>query len=146
MKTYLFPHKCKIIGFIILIVGLLFGFIFNNYLEGKLMVDMSWAMNSFPHSGKVDLSLTITSCLLIIGGLLACFSKEKVEDEFIAKLRLSSLLWAVLINYLLLLIANFVVYGLDFLNVLFYNMFTPLIIFLIRFNYLLYKNSRIQNS
>ena len=74
--------------------------------------------------------------------MLIAFAKEKVEDEFISKLRLTSLLWAISINYILLLIGILTVYGLDFLNVLFYNMFTPLVIFIIRFNFLYYKYSR----
>ena len=68
---------------------------------------------------------------------------EKNEDEYIAGLRLSSLLWAVCVSYLLLLIAFVLVYGTPFLNVMVYNMFTVLIIFIIRFNYLLHKNSKI---
>jgi hypothetical protein len=69
------------------------------------------------------------------------FSKEKNEDEFIANLRLSSLLWAVLVNYGLLLLAFVFVYGFPFLNVMVYNMFTVLIIFIARFNYILHRNS-----
>ena len=70
------------------------------------------------------------------------FSKEKREDEFIAKLRLSSLLWAVWVNYVLLLFAFLFVYGTSFLTVMIYNMFTVLIIFIVRFNYILYKNAK----
>ena len=46
------------------------------------------------------------------------------------------------INYILLLLAFLFVYGTDFLIVMIYNMFTVLIIFIVRFNYILYKNSK----
>lgn len=144
MKTYLFPHKCKAIGLVVFVTGLLFSLIFNNYFDGFWEVSPYWVINSFP-GGKVDLTLTISCSLMIVGGLLACFSKEKIEDEFIANLRLNSLLWAVFINYLLLLIGVVIVYGLDFLYILLYNIFTPMIIFLVRFNFLLFKNSRLRS-
>ena len=70
------------------------------------------------------------------------FSKEKNEDEFITEIRLSSLLWAVCVSYTLLLVAFLFVYGSPFFEVMIYNMFTVLIIFIVRFNYILYKNTR----
>ncbi len=79
---------------------------------------------------------------IIIGSLFVACSKEKTEDEFIAQSRLESLLWATYFNYGLLLIAMIFVYGMDFFSVLIFNMFTHLLIFLIRFNYVLYKNNQ----
>lgn len=143
MKTYLFPHRCKAIGIVVAIIGLIFALIFNSYFEGFWVFEPKWGINSFP-GGKVDLTLTISCSLMIIGGVLTCFAKEKVEDEFISNLRLNSLLWAIFINYVLLLIGVILIYGVDFFNILLYNIFTPMIIFLIRFNYLLLKNSRLR--
>ena len=90
----------------------------------------------------VDITNSLVGFLFIIGGLMVGFSKEKSEDEFIANLRLSSLLWSVWVNYVLLLIAFLFIWNFDFLNVMVYNMFTILIIFIIRFNFILYKNSK----
>lgn len=151
MKTrFLFPHQCKIIGFIILIIAFLLGFLFNNYFEGVWTADISFLdwlnrdnINSFTN---VDMTFTITLFLLVSGGLLAAFSKEKIEDEFVASLRLSSLIWAVFVNYALLLIAITFIYGLNFINILFFNTFTVLLIFIIRFNFLFYKYSKKQNE
>lgn len=89
-----------------------------------------------------NLAYTITGVLCILGGLLVGFSKEKVEDEFIASLRLNSLLWAVLISYIILLVSFLTIYGLTFLHVLSYQMFSILLIFVFRFNYLLRKNRK----
>ena len=74
--------------------------------------------------------------------MLVGFSKEKNEDEFISEIRLSSLLWAVWVSYMLLLIAFLLIYGSPFLEVMVYNMFTILIIFIVRFNFILYKNAK----
>jgi hypothetical protein len=94
---------------------------------------------SFVHT---DISFTLMGAFFIVGGILVGFSKEKNEDEYIANLRLSSLLWAVLVNYLLLLFAFLFVYGWVFLDIMIYNMFTVLIIFIARFNYLLFRNNK----
>ncbi|MBW1296116.1 hypothetical protein [Aquimarina litoralis] len=79
---------------------------------------------------------------IVIGGLLISFSKEKIEDEFIAKTRLDSLAWAIIVNYILLLLLTIFIYDMKFFHVLIYSMFTPLFIFIIRFHYVIYKNSR----
>ncbi|EJF11426.1 hypothetical protein O71_03159 [Pontibacter sp. BAB1700] len=84
----------------------------------------------------------LVAIVAIIGGVLAAFSEEKDEDEYIAKVRLESLLWATYINYGFLLFSVLFVYGLGFYQVMLFNMFTVLFIFLIRFNYVLYKTSR----
>lgn len=90
---------------------------------------------------STDVTNTIAGVLFLAGALLVSFSKEKDEDEYIANLRLSSLLWAVFVNYGLLLFAFLFIYGTAFLSVMLYNMFTVLIIFIVRFHYVLYKNS-----
>ncbi len=91
---------------------------------------------------QINITNTIIGILFIVGALLVSFSKEKFEDEFIANLRQTSLLWAVLVNYILLLLAFIFIYGTPFFSVMVYNMFTVLIIFIIRFNYVLYRNSK----
>lgn len=89
-----------------------------------------------------NITNTVIGVFFIAGALTVSFSKEKNEDEYIAELRLSSLLWAVCVSYILLLMAFLFVYGTPFLNVMVYNMFTVLIIFIVRFNYTLYKNAK----
>src|SRR5690606_17673742 len=74
----------------------------------------------------------IAGILLIIGALLIAFSKEKSEDEYIAKIRLESLVWSTYINYAILILAMILVYDMTFLWVLIFNMFTLLIFFVIR--------------
>ena len=68
------------------------------------------------------------------------YTKEKIEDEFIFKLRNDSLVWAIILNYVVLLLTVIFIYEGNFFTVLVYNMFTPLIFFIIRFNFLKYKS------
>ena len=148
----LLPNKYKFIGWCLLIpatiLGVILSFtnfetfpfktkvfaIFNNELFGKTQ------LFSFI---EANITNTIVGVIFIVGAIFVGFSKEKREDEFIAKLRLSSLLWAVWVNYVLLLLAVLFVYGTAFFTVMVYNMFTVLLIFIFRFNYILYKNTKI---
>jgi hypothetical protein len=74
-----------------------------------------------------------------IGLLMIVFAKEKMEDEYISMLRLRSLLWAVLISYLILIVISFSFYGLGFLILLVYNLWTTLIVFIFKFYWSLYR-------
>ncbi len=147
----LLPNRYKKIGWLILVPATILGLIlaFNEF-----SYDWFWArVFSIANEGTEDhsqyftirntnITNTVVGSLFIIGAMLVSFSKEKIEDEFIAELRLSSLLWAVCVSNILLLIAFVLVYGTPFFDVMVYNMFTVLIIFIIRFNYLMYKKSK----
>lgn len=147
----LLPNRYKKIGWIILVPATLLGLILA---YNEFGADWLWArVFSIANEGtelhykyfsfrNTNITNTVIGSLFITGAMLVSFSKEKNEDEYIAELRLSSLLWAVCVSYILLLAAFLLVYGTPFLDVMVYNMFTVLIIFIIRFNYLLYKNSK----
>ena len=85
----------------------------------------------------------IIGVILIISGLMVAFSKEKQEDEFISKLRLESLVWATYVNYAVLLVSMLFVFGISFLWVMIFNMFTILLFFIVRFNWQLRKLNKI---
>jgi hypothetical protein len=70
------------------------------------------------------------------------YSRQKNEDEFISTLRLESMQMAVYVNYVILLLANFFFYFTDFLMVMFLNLGTIALFFIIRFNYILWKYNR----
>lgn len=153
MKTqFLFPRRFKLLGWLLFLPSLsaalilpVIGFDLDNYLPMRVfaIVDneflgkpqfMTMIGNSF--SDEILLSL------IIIGGLLVGFSKLKNEDEFIAKIRYESLVWAVYVNFAVMLFATFFIYGIYFFNVMIANMFTVLFFFIIRFHVMLYKLNR----
>jgi hypothetical protein len=149
MKNLLLPNKYKKIGWFVLlptaILGIallctgidsiqLDGWVFAVF-DGELF-DKSRSF-CFIHTNVVD---TVVGILFIVGALLVGFSKEKNEDEFISSLRQTSLLWALLVNYGLLLFCFAFIYGTAFLSVMLYNIFTVLVIFIARFNYILRRS------
>ena len=81
----------------------------------------------------------VLGVLVIISSLLVAFSKEKSDDEYISKIRLESLVWAVYVNYGILLISFIFIFDLSFLWVMIFNMFTVLLFFIIRFNWQISK-------
>jgi hypothetical protein len=150
--TLLFPHRFKAIGWILFVPSLLLGTLAlaNDTLLGIRMNVISLFGDNFS-SGflkpmTVDITFTLAGSLVIIGGLLIAFSREKFEDEYVAQLRLVSFQWAVLVNYALLLVAFLAVYGIDFMMVLPYNMFTVMILFVARFHYQLYRTRNLASD
>ncbi|MCX6279994.1 MAG: hypothetical protein NT004_18165, partial [Bacteroidetes bacterium] len=95
---------------------------------------------------ETDIQPDIIGILLIIGCLFVAFSRLKVEDEYIMKIRLESLVWATCVNFILLIFAIIAIWGTDFLVVMEYNMVTTLILFVIRFHYVLFLSKKIQGN
>ena len=149
MKTkLLLPNKFKTPGWIMLIPTTLFGLyiIFSgfefDFLDAKVFTLYSnEILGESVTMGfvKTNLTLTVTGLLFIISAFFVAFSREKTEDEFIARIRLESLLWATYINYGILLFCFLFFYDFGFFYVMIFNMFTILVIFIIRFQYLLYR-------
>lgn len=78
---------------------------------------------------------------MIIGLLMMEFAREKIEDEFIVSIRLQSLQWGLLLNYVILLIANWLFFGTNFMHVMIYNLFSVLIISILWFNISIVKKN-----
>lgn len=119
----LLPNRYKKIGWLILIPATILGIIIctkefsAEWFHVKTFVianDATFNQNKYFKISDVNFTNTFVGSLFIIGALLVSFSKEKNEDEYINELRLSSLLWAVLVSYILLLIAFLFVYGTPF--------------------------------
>lgn len=153
--SYLLPHKYKIVGWVLFILGLVTGsiIVFGGYELDILKVNV---LSIYDEGGFLGLEgeegffNIIENSILdelaalstIIGGLLVGFTKEKVEDEFIYKLRNDSLVWAIIFNYMILVFTILFVYEFTFFHVLVFNMFTPLLFFVFRFNFIRLKSTR----
>lgn len=141
---YLFPHRFKRIGTIILIPFLFLGLYVVNYdLEPEvfdmevpaIFVDEIIGQKFIFGMTENNILNEIIGVILIISFLMVAFSKEKQEDELIAKIRLESLVWATYVNYGVLLFSMIFIYGMSFLWVMIFNMFTILLFFIVRFNW-----------
>ena len=152
-RNFLLPNTWKKWGFIILGLGILVG-LFNSFRASIPLRSPMYGIvyQTYSHDNVFTVSYTVDWTQLpfpagivwfficIVPGLLAIFfTKEKVEDELISKMRLDSLAWAVIANCLIILIANFGFWGYTFLGVLLFNATSIIIIALLRFNYLKYK-------
>jgi len=154
MKTnYLLPHQFKRIGWIIFVPAMLLGiFFFASEVDPPFLNIHVFAFfdDGAIFNGDEDVIFGITKnnifdeligLSLIVSMVFIAFSRQKNEDEFIAKIRLESLVWATYVNYAILLIAILFVYGMAFFWIMVFNMFTILLFFIIRFNWALYKSN-----
>lgn len=159
MKSrFLFPHRFRLIGWLLALPGFVLGYlvVYNDYkIPGFGMQIREQSQLFLPAYENFTNELALT---LVVGGLIfIAFSKQKIEDELTANIRLSALYWAILANYVmyamflitaainnvlqLRLIENaieVIAGGFTFMT---YNLFTPLVIFMARFYYLLYKRN-----
>jgi hypothetical protein len=143
--SLLLPNKYKWIGIWITIPAtvLSFFYMFFDYEIPFLSLavknpDAGWS-NFLKNQNFTD-ELAVIS--LAIGLLFIAFSKEKYEDEFVGKVRLESLQWGVLVNAIILILCTLFIYGGTYFTVMVFNMFTPLLFFIGRFHYVMYKNNQ----
>jgi len=139
----LFPNVFKKAGWFVLIPAVILG-ISSEILEytpqlldcNVLSIDVDAIFNEKRIFGfeKNNILNEILGVLIIISGLMVAFSKEKAEDEYISKIRLESLVWAVYVNYGILLFSFLFIFGFSFLWIMIFNMFTILVFFILRFN------------
>lgn len=122
MKTLLFPHSFQRIGWVVFAISALIGayILFTDNTDSYL----------FNNIAIIGIS---------IGAILATCSREEVEDEMTGQMRLNSLLTALYINYAILIVCSLLIYDLDFLSVMLYNMFTILLIFMVVFRWKIWR-------
>ena len=142
MKTrFLFPYRWQLAGAVLLVLGIAF-FLIDSQYNLRLFVWDNFRNSKGDLTGDglnecFDNEIQLT--LALLGLLLLSFSKEKVEDEQIAQLRLDSLQWAVYFNYIVFFLLIFFSYGLSFLFYCMYNMLTLLLFFFARFRWKIYQ-------
>ena len=155
-NSLLLPRKCRLIGSIMLpfamawlIAGYfgqhsVFPFLRYNMTSGKGDIfppDFILSKNFYTDfNGELSLLITLI-CLFMIA-----FSREKVEDEYVRMIRLRALQISVYTSYLVFAVASVFIYGVSFLYVMFVNVFTVLLIFILVFYYNLHIKSGIPKS
>jgi hypothetical protein len=151
-KNYLFPARFQKFGWMLLVP---FGIMFLLFMCGcDKILGQPWMLNVFTitdgggfGSTNGDAFSFVTNDVfdevafvgLISSLILIAFSKEKDEDEFITQIRLNSLVWALLINYGILIFAELFIYGMAFLPILYLNLILILVLFVIKFRIALFK-------
>lgn len=145
ISKFLLPHKFKIIGWIILVPSFILGVLWVAGIKYKVIspVFAIWADNGeyFTIIYK-NIFNEIVAVPLLLSLMFVSFAREKFEDEYLTKIRLESLTWSIFVNSTLLLLAWLIVFREGFYNIMIYNMFTVLILFIVRFYSILYKNKK----
>ncbi len=139
----LLPGRFKKWGILLLLPSLALGILVRFFDFRFDFLTVSWkSSNELFENDNINFTDEIALTGIILGLIFIAFSREKNEDEFINRTRLESLQWAVLINYGLLIVATWLVHGLNYIDVMMYNMLTVLIIFIIRFHMVLRRNNK----
>ena len=139
-KIFLLPNGFKKVGWIILVPTFVLGVLmtidgYNGFPSFLLPEWIPLAMKRVLTSDWVGKILNNVAIIgICLGCLFVACSRERVEDELIGRL-----LIALYINSSVLIILSLFCYELLFLNVLVFNMFTNIIIFLIVFEMKLWK-------
>ncbi len=147
MKSkFLFPTWARLLGYLMAIPGFILGYltIFSKYEIPGFVLKLRERDTLFEPALE-NFTNELAIFLVILGLILVAFSKNKREDELSAKIRLNALYWSVAIYYVIYLLA--LGYSIVFGEIPFVgdhatelNIFTPLLIFVIRYNYLKYMN------
>jgi hypothetical protein len=96
---FLFPHWLRYLGWVLVFA----------HVPVMLLCKYHGLNSNHPDKDQLfsgdHLMFIGTALLMAIGLFLVAFSRERIEDEQIAQLRLDSLRWAVFINYIVLIIS-----------------------------------------
>ena len=143
MRTnYLFPFKTRYFGLALVLLHIPIKLLWDSlYPEGYShhapAADTNGFLFSPPHLFFIG-----TTLMVLVGLFLIAFSKEKIEDEQIVQLRLDSLRWAIYLNYAILLFSLVFTYGGESNHILMLNIWLPLLFFILRFQWVLYRLKR----
>ncbi|MDH5475065.1 MAG: hypothetical protein OEX22_05180 [Cyclobacteriaceae bacterium] len=140
MKThFLFPNKIKPLGWILFFPSLLLGTT-NLYFDFEFdFLDLVVSSDTLFKFGPQNLTDEFALVGVLVSLMMIGFSKLKTEDEYVQKIRLDSLLWAMYLNITLVILSTLFLYGGYYFSVLIYNLFTLPLFFVIRFHYYLSK-------
>lgn len=133
MKTFLFPHTFRPIGWIVLLPTLILGILL---LDGILSVD-----------GSVETILTDTAIIgIALGSIFITCSRERIEDEMTSSIRLKALLTSLYTYIVFLVIWTLAVNGMAYLYVMAASLVMLPIIFVVRFRYEMHRYYKIKSD
>ncbi len=82
---------------------------------------------------------TLFPLLLLTGLMFIAFSRNRIEDEYVSKIRESSFVWAMFVGYVIIVLGVLLVYGLLYIYLMLYIIYVFLILFICKFNYEMWK-------
>jgi hypothetical protein len=148
--NYLFNYKYKKISGWIFYLSIPIGLflLWNDRIQDVFVVNVfsifsyEWIGSERTGFGWIENGLgdEIFTLLIIVSGLINSFSKEKIEDELISRIRLESLSLSVFISFGLIIISTFLVFDINYMYVLVFNLFLIILLFNLIFKFRLFKH------
>ena len=148
--SYLFSNKFKktsgVVFYLSILVGLFL--LLTDRIQDLFVVNVfsifsyEWFGSEPKGFGWIENGLgdEIFTLLIIVSGLINSFSKEKIEDELISRIRLESLSLSLFISYGLIIISTFLVFNINYMYVLVFNLFLIILLFNLIFKFRLFKH------
>ena len=150
IMNYLFNYKYKKISgwifYLLIPVGLFL--LLTERIQDIFVVNVfsifsyEWIGSERTGFGWIENGLgdEIFTLLIIVSGIVNSFSKEKIEDELISRIRLESLSLSLFISFGLIIISTFLVYNINYMYVLVLNLFLIILLFNLIFKFRLFKH------
>lgn len=133
MKTFLFPHSFRPVGWIVIVPTLLLGVLL---LFGVLSI-----------GGILETILVDTSIIgVALGAVFITCSRERIEDEMTSTIRLNALLTSLYTYVVFLVIWTLAVNGMNYLYVMAASLVMLPMIFVVRFRYEMHKYYKIKSD
>ena len=148
--SYLFSNKFKktsgVVFYLSILVGLFL--LLTDRIQDIFVVNVfsifsyEWFGSEPIGFGWIENGLgdEIFTLLIIVSGLINSFSKEKIEDELISRIRLESLSLSLFISFGLIIISTFLVFNTNYMIVLVFNLFLIILLFNLIFKFRLFKH------
>ena len=143
--NYLFNYKYKKISGWIFYLSISIGLflMLTDRIQDVFVVNVfsifsyEWVGTKIPGFRWIENGLgdEIFTLLIIISGLVNSFSKEKIEDELISRIRLESLSLSLFISFGLIIVSTFLVYNITYMYVLIFNLFLIILLFNLLFKF-----------
>ena len=148
--SYLFSNNFKKPSGIIFYLSILIGFylLITERLHEMFVVNVfsifsyEWFGSERTGFGSIENGLgdEFFTLLIIVSGLINSFSKEKIEDELISKIRLESLTLSLFISFGLIILSTFLVFNINYMYVLVFNLFLIILLFNLTLKFRLFKH------
>ena len=148
--SYLFSNKFKktsgVVFYLSILVGLFL--LLTDTIQDIFVVNIfsifsyEWFGSEQTGFGWIENGLgdEIFTLLIIVSGLINSFSKEKIEDELISRIRLESLSLSLFISFGLIIISTFLVFNINYMYVLVFNLFLIILLFNLILKFRLFKH------
>ena len=131
--SYLFSNKFKKISGMIFYLSIPIGLflLLTDRIQDVFVVNVfsifsyEWIGSERTGFGWIENGLgdEFFTLLIIVSGLINSFSKEKIEDELISRIRLESLSLSLFISFGLIIVSTFLVFNINYMYVLVFNLF-----------------------